>query len=148
MTSLAAEVNRLCVFIAPITAECARRNKHKGNQEKSKERAPRMRIVQIESGISEDPGWRSAPTAATLDQHTEHHDEHPEHQDGRKDYVGENAEIWILGIGSNLDQKQQNDADQTRDDDRRAHKADVIAENTGRMGSKLFDLTHAECQNP
>ena len=103
-------------------------------RKQNKERSPRAWVVQIESWISWMVTGRGAMATATLQKSSQDRDNQSEDQNRRKNDVSENAEIRVLGIGSNLDQEKQNDADKTRDDDRAAHQADVIAEQARWLG--------------
>src|SRR2546430_13899344 len=98
-----------------------------------------MRIVQIQPWIDSNFRRLGAMTSAPLEQYSNHDDDDSEHQDRGKDYVGENAEIRIFSRRRDLDQKQQDNADEARDDDRRSDQTDVIAKDARRLGSKLFD---------
>jgi hypothetical protein len=76
-------------------------------------------------------------TAATFKKSSEDRYEQSEDQNRRKDNVCENAEVRILSFRSDLDQKEQNDTDETGDDDRAANETDVIAEQAGWLGRWL-----------
>src|SRR3954469_3147451 len=67
VTGFAAEVHRLGVFIAAITAEGAGGHKQKCNRQKDKERLSRSWIVQIQSGIRCVIARRRAMTTPALD---------------------------------------------------------------------------------
>src|SRR5436305_14219666 len=109
VTGLAAEIYRLGIFVAAITAEGAGRNKNKSNNQKNEEGAARTRIVQIQSRISRVFCRRGAMPPPPLDYSPGNHHAQTEDQNRGKNDVGENSEIRILGFRSNFNQEEQDD---------------------------------------
>jgi hypothetical protein len=141
VAGLAAEGDGLGVLEGLVAAERGHEGEDEREGEEGEEPAAAARVVQIQHRVSGQRGGRVPPPAPLADHAEERHAQAEKHE-AREDEVGDDSVVRVIRAPRDLYEKQQDDAEETRDDDDRPGKADVVTQKARGLrlgrGRRLF----------
>ena len=130
VAQLTAELNRVREFVGAIAARSTERDENNNERRNRCQRAPLLRIVQIDARKTRDRRGGTRTTPAPLNQHSQRDQQQAEPHDPRHDHVAKDADVWVRPVRQKIDKYKKSYVRSPDDSDDGARQAHQVADQT------------------